>query len=478
MSFFSLHDVLCVEVMSKWCELKEIGSLDSAVCNSEYRPGFLTNFSDKKLDLGAGLNDRFMKWVVLRFVKPTSFVMYESCVFSSWREAIDWSEVLEITIFNKTLSPVQDTNLVNIVNDCEKLLSMKFTPHFYIPSDENDGHVFSIFSNKILARLTHISLAYDDDFVLDPLLVHLTEKCHELRSLEIHCCYIDDFTESVVLNLIKSNPHLKTIDLRVAENENELFSNDFLPCLVSHCSNLSSLHLHLICDINLSFITQTITDDFITGRYEMIDICCIDFSTDNMEKLVFSLKNGVRSVEFDNVTGQFSVTDTDMLDFFSRIVNLHNITMLNWVAVTDDMLVMLARASPDLRSLKFGDCGYFRYFCDDDDDRSYVGLQQVVESCRELRVLSLEFITTSLCEQILTVLTTPNTITFLSLTHEDSQTATVSGFLVKILQANLQLTTLRVYKWPCVETTCVKTYLLETGRVLEFITAGHPDNDN
>jgi hypothetical protein len=447
MSFFSLPDVLCVEVMFKWCDVKGIGNLDSAACNSEFRSGFLTNFSGNSLSVSIKMNDCFMNWIMLRSVKPTSFVIYDSRVFASWKDAINWSEILEVTFLERDKRSFQTTNLLEIVNKCEKLISIK---------DEC----------RVNVKLN-----------TDAMLVHLTKKCHELRMLEIHC-YFPDVSKAIVLGLVKGNPNLEKIDIAFVGMDERLFSSDFLPSLVTSCPNLISLSLDQVCEINLGVMTKILVGDFqqYDSRYDKFGLYCLNY-LDDKERVVFTSNNGVRSILFDNVTGQFSVSDTDMLEFFTRVVNLHNVTMLNWVDASDDMLVMLARASPDLRSLQFGDYGYFPDFGDDDDDRSYVGLQRVLEACRELRDLSLEFITTSLCEQILTVLTTPNTVTGLSLTHEDSQTAVFSGFLVDILQANLQLTTLRTYNWPLEEITCVKDYLLETGRVLEFVTA-HIDEDN
>ena len=144
MSFLSLPDVLCVEVMFEWCDVKGIGNLDSAVCNSEHRPGFLKNFCGNSINVSTGMNDHLMKWINSRSVKPTSFVVYKSCVFASWKDAIDWSEILDVTFLGRDKRPFQTTNLIEIVNKCEKLISIKLTKSKFF-----NGRVFSSFSDKL-----------------------------------------------------------------------------------------------------------------------------------------------------------------------------------------------------------------------------------------------------------------------------------------------------------------------------------------
>jgi hypothetical protein len=306
-SFLSLPDVLCVEVMFKWCDVK-------GICNSEHRPVFLKNFCGNSLNVSTGMNDHLMKWINSRSVKPTSFVVYKSCVFASWKDAIDWSEILDVTFLGRDKRPFQTTNLIEIVNKCEKLISIKLTKSkfFY-------GRVFSSFSDELLARLTHISLDYQDqtgvDLFVDALLIHLTEKCHGLRSLGIHICNDDDATESVVVDLIKSNPHLEKVDIRFVENETEMFSNDFLPNLVASYPNLTSLNLDQVCEMNLNFITKTLADDFTIGRFTKFGMSGPN-DRNGKERFDFTSNSGVRSVVFDDITGEKTVTDEEMVEFF------------------------------------------------------------------------------------------------------------------------------------------------------------------
>ncbi len=455
--------------MSKWCEVKEVGNLDSAVCNSVSRPGFLTNFSDKQLNITAGINDDFMNWIHFRSIKPISFVSYVSNGFGSWMMAVNWSEVIEITLVNHDASPDQDAHLVPIVNKCEKLMSIRFINFEF----SNNRHMVSKFCDMVLSQLTKISCDYlaTSDFnarlFMDTLLTCLADKCHELRSLKIHCRYDNDVSESVVLNLIKNNPHLEKIAIKFVAIGDEMFSNDFLPALIVSCPNLTDLILDRVCyNMNIKTITKTLADDNKTGRFMRL----INNGTNDSgeAKFVYTSENNVRSVVFENVLSEETY---EKLEFFTRVVNLHHVELLNWTEVSDALLGKLAVSSPNLRTLKI-------YSCDDEDndDHSFYGLNHILKSCRELHTLTIGCIAHLLCEQLLVVFLTPKHITSLSLTLNNYDKCHVfSCFLVGILQANLQLTTLCAYDWPVEENMSVKDYLHESGRVLEFIT--HRDDN-
>lgn len=83
---FNLPDVLCLEVLSQWSETKSIGKFDSAICNRNLRPQFLTMLSSRRqFHIAAGRNNVFMMWIKLRNVKPVSVEFYKTDVLISLR---------------------------------------------------------------------------------------------------------------------------------------------------------------------------------------------------------------------------------------------------------------------------------------------------------------------------------------------------------------------------------------------------------
>lgn len=148
MFFFSLPEVVYLEVMSKWSDLNAIGMLDSAVCNKCFRESFLYGLlSNTFLGINAvkpAVNNCMIKWIGARRIKVKSLEFFDP-MFVDEFDNIDASEIQTISVM------CTGFNFVDILNASHKLNELKLeNPEVFLTA------LLERIDENILNNLNHI----------------------------------------------------------------------------------------------------------------------------------------------------------------------------------------------------------------------------------------------------------------------------------------------------------------------------------
>jgi hypothetical protein len=425
---FSLPEDFCLEFIGKWNSLKDIGNCDTAVCNKIHRSSFLIFISGKNLTVAADLNIRFIKWIILRNIRPVKFQVPEESDISEWI-GIDCSEITCIKMFGIDWRLIEkDLNkFVDFLNSCTNWNRIECGYADILFGIETLEKVH----NNILSKWTHFSMTDEySEFLTDYSLTRLTAHCNNL--VYFWCCFSnDEISEAALICFLKGNSRLTFVNISfISPDGPEKISAAFLPTFLDGCPLLSILILENVCEIDLNVMATSLSNsnhwiEFEINTTDQLECICLEKAFyDHHRKwmVIFGNSSSASICSFFSAVEILSLTSVDL----HRLPNL-----------TDLEINKIAPYLHGLEVLSIQNC-----------DVSLMGLGVVLMRCLKLNHLRFESSEDIFTDDELSELSLlPNSIGELHIFQERLLTGNVD-VLVDILKSHC-----RVKQLSCIRLT-------------------------
>jgi hypothetical protein len=215
-----LFEVLSIDILSNWCDLKTVAKVSSAFCSKNERVDFLcliNNPTFGSTDITYPIVDAFWKWIILNGIKVQHMKGTKSVRYAAH---LDCSKVVEFHMEKfKKLNHV--VNLINQMSHLKVLRIIEFVfDHDYeykrarLKMETSLNKFFTLIDDHIWSGLTHLSIVGEwRDFYLDHLDVSkIVSACTQLRSLTVLKPQ-SGILDHVYVQIIQNNKHLQQLIL-------------------------------------------------------------------------------------------------------------------------------------------------------------------------------------------------------------------------------------------------------------------------
>jgi hypothetical protein len=324
MLLFRLPDQVVVDVLSKWCETKDLNNFDSAVCNMENRSKFLNLVSYKSFVVhGSEITCYQMKWFVCRKLKVDALYLHDSKMFGfvfKHYSFFNTSKTNKLVVhLDREQTFAQKMECIDgfkklvwwcsVVNSFEFVIGHK--------GEEREAEWFDPYDEE--------NLVFNAD-----IFVKILSKTLYLTSLKLSFClevHENDTWNYLVSEIADHCPLLKCCDLTgTADLAHSSFKRLFEKCVM-----LESTKLH-----------------FHTGDHDdvMINYVELDFSSAPECNNKLSISPG----EKDNPNNRRNYISRYLETVFSLLSNFHYIEM-SWLEnkyTTDETVSLIVKNSPNL----------------------------------------------------------------------------------------------------------------------------------
>ncbi len=335
MSLFLLNlpQVIAIEVLCEWCQLKDVMKVDSAFCNKTERPELLKMFqaweftTAHEVNSGCALNYLIMRGIKVLFIGNK---LKESCLNRITSEMLSKGQ-----IFSKlqSLSIPATAEWYKFANMCMSqvsLTSLTIT-HRMLTFDKT---LISLLVPMNLSHLRHIEVS-GSIVVSSTLVSHLAQHCHTLEFV----CF--NFARAIpTIQLDKNNLCQLVCNncaLRKLTIEGYLGVTHAVAQLVAqHCVNLVLLSLQFT-DNSPNFLSLVIPIVSSCSRLNQLNLYSLD------EETYFSVHyQYVRSC---------GISSEDLIQLFTCVKNCTSIELTATPNIHTDVLNTITDNSPSLSCL-------------------------------------------------------------------------------------------------------------------------------
>jgi hypothetical protein len=346
MLFLDLPLILVSTILSDWIETRELGQLDAAYCNKEYRPHFLSAIShDYTVSMGnpsRDIDDANLTWLMQRRVKVQSLAVSDPDVNLTVQECQTFSklEYLDIYYRNrlKLISEACAGYLkVLVLRGCEVSIEQSLQ----MVSQFSALHTLEIgeFTKYMGRRKTKPTVAPNSD-------LHRAMKCSE--SLRTFVCNWAGLSPLHVQQIVHACSNLTRLELSVSG-----LTDETLYTIVQRCAGLTTLKIM---------------------RAELT-------SADGIVALA-----ALRRLESIDLNGSGGVSNDSVIPIISNNPSLRSVGLRSAAPITSLAVMKIAATCPGLTSLDVSYCTFVK------DD----ALTTIANNCRDLQDLQVcgcEFIT-------------------------------------------------------------------------------------
>jgi hypothetical protein len=264
-----LHEVLSIDILSNWCDLKTIAKANSAFCNKMERLDLLCLISDPTFgshDITYRSSDAFWKWMVLNRIKVYHLksLMWGDRKFVRFIANLDCSKVVDFHIDKlKNLNHV--AMLMNKMNHLKVLTVNDFEhePKTRRMTKTTLNKFFSLVSDHILYGLNKLTILgqYRESFQNPLDLSKVATICTQLRCLSV-LKWNNGINEHTLIQIIQNNKQLQRLTLDGCDCKTALMRT-----IKQSCEVLESL---VICDINTNDCSVESVCEMLTSCKQLI----------------------------------------------------------------------------------------------------------------------------------------------------------------------------------------------------------------
>lgn len=208
MNFFILPELVSVDIISKWLITKELGKLDTSLCNLKFRTIFCELIQSQSLNVIQSKSKGFMVWVAERRIKLQSLSFFDT-------DKINWSDIdtssishIEFTVKDHNLFRKCPASVHIIINTCANLKSLKITSKSSFSKEFLDG-----IHTDIFIALSELYLDTDSANNLK-MLTKFSNSCTNLIKITIRMKGLD-LQGKDLLTLLQRNKHLQELYVTV-----------------------------------------------------------------------------------------------------------------------------------------------------------------------------------------------------------------------------------------------------------------------
>ncbi len=182
-----LLEVLAIDILSNWCDLKTVAKVVSAFCNKLNRLDFLCLLADPTFvshDSGYRSSYSFWRWIVLNSIKLQRMKAF--CCNNNMLDLViaevDRSKVTELQVI--PFEPVH--NVANLINNSVRVKTLMICDFYSYVLDESLNTILSLICIQILSGLVALTITSNKRRVDHHNFVELSNianACTQLRVL-------------------------------------------------------------------------------------------------------------------------------------------------------------------------------------------------------------------------------------------------------------------------------------------------------
>jgi hypothetical protein len=357
--FFEFPEYFCYDLLSEWFNLKDIGQLDSAVCNNAKRVSLLNFLSNSAVVLSINVpdsskktmmfrNDRFMCWMscrLLTFNQVTFFCSNFVLFDGQLKYNVNLSRIQSLSLFASN-NRVSEVTVSRLFNSCPCLHKFEVIETFSL----NSTFVLH-FNPLILQQLTVFKIKRSTGLTLSSLQ-YLASSCRNLVEFEVTTNDNDTNLEHAIISLISHNPHLQIIHISTTTAHsyfNNHYTDRLLDTITDTCEDLKELVL-----LNCSKITLPSLHRLLSKHIKSLTTVEVHHSDRQLGSFTYTAYTKCSCVSFD---GDFHHNETHdnqitWYEIFSTLPPLHSVSLTSCSGISDDLLRCIgAKCGPLLERL-------------------------------------------------------------------------------------------------------------------------------
>ncbi len=358
MSLFLLHlpQVIAIEVLCKWCELKDVMQVDSAFCNKTERPELLKMFQALEFTTSHEVSNRFVFYYLIeRGIKVLGIgnQLEESCLNGITIEMFSNGQIfskLQSLSIPATAEWYQFTNMCMLY---VSLVSLSVTPPNYITGNTQAGEFEESFLLQPINLTQLTNLDCSDMTVSAEFVSHLSQSCHSLATFAV-CAISGRFKKSYLNNtdvceIIRNNTGLTKLMIcgyyGVTPAVAQLISQ--------HCGNLVELDLDFAQESDLNF--TTIVNPILSActLLKQLDLASRAFSIHvNIDHGPFG--NHMSIYSSSGPAQEHSASVEELETCFSCLKNIVEIEICSMVNMNWTVFDIIKARNPDLARFTIG----------------------------------------------------------------------------------------------------------------------------
>jgi hypothetical protein len=360
-----LIEVLSIDILSNWCDLKTVANVNSAFCNDRWN--FLCLLNDPTFvstDITYPSVDAFWKWIVLNDIKVHHVKGSKSvkCVAN-----FDSSKVSVFQMVSQQKLTRQVAKLTNQMIQLKDLTVYDYCPSLSVYTGKTTRRTslktfFSLVSGHILSGLTALTIVGEHRD--QPDLSKVASACSQLRSLSLSK-YDGEINEHTALKIIQNNKHLQRLELKGCNCKTAL-----MRAIKEYCAKLESL---VVCEFHSHGCS-------VESVHEMLASC------KQLTNCRVNGHGGGFSVSKLNAVVTLQIEKREFMPICSVIYELHRdklITIELCGRIEENLLVQISEGCPQLTEL----CVSERWY-----SWSVATLRSIVTRCTLLRKLQLSYV--------------------------------------------------------------------------------------
>lgn len=343
MTVLVLPKYIFLPILSEWLQVVDIGMLDSALCNHDLRPIFLTHINVKSMyfkvkdnsSLIPIMTKSFVDWINLRDI------------------SLDYFDVPEdLRSFAITPYLLKSAHYVQRIRArrCDSILSVKLLDLLKVYCvDVTNFKLFQTIGiyEFIVPKLLSVNISHCCKISVDSI-VNLIRKCATLKSISLfHCQLVDASPESILVPV--SCPLLESLELVDCVSTTE--RSKIVNLLVEGCVHLSRI---VVCG----------------GR-------------NDQECLHPAENHRWRQLTYIDWSDSYQLLNTSLRLLVSDCPLLTTLNLKNCASIRDISLVTVAQHCPLLQSLTVGLCSRLKH----DHTACHItnhGLRMVLQCCTDM----------------------------------------------------------------------------------------------
>jgi hypothetical protein len=222
-----LPEVLSIDILSEWCDLKIVAKVNSAFCSTD------STYSNTK---------SFWEWIVMNEMKLIRVKgMWCAGTDDAFVHKVNFSKVNEFYV-NRLKKVRFLVMLINKSIDL-KLLDISASNSY---TDNALNELLSLISNQILSGVTDLTIS--DEYrkhahgTLNLSRIHIA--CTQLRSLRLLREYRCGFHENAIIQIVRNNKYLQNFTLHGCVCKTVLMTAISMNCLDLRSLTISDIQIN------------------------------------------------------------------------------------------------------------------------------------------------------------------------------------------------------------------------------------------
>ena len=258
LSISDLPDALFLMILSEWVTLKDVSTVDTAVCVTKNRRWFLELLRTfKQTEKENNSSPGFYSWVSRRSLKLKYFIFSQKSLSKwKWRRQLLWERSLctnhvehvvfdalqprPLDNFQRPLIPIKrlpgdDSKVVAIVNSCPnlKVLEISLSVNYFTDSTTLK------FTPSLLAKLIELTIEDHRQVTYPKTVAAITTHCRILRKLVLKL----ESNDADITEIVKLNPDLVDISVSLGGALDGVSIISFLQFLMDSPNKIRRLDL-------------------------------------------------------------------------------------------------------------------------------------------------------------------------------------------------------------------------------------------